>query len=71
MGVRRGCCSLVLCKIAFPGSQTPGWRGGGRGTGGRGTFLRNKKKDKGEKKVSKQELLKGCHQGQNVKILLL
>ena len=67
----------MLCKIAFPGSQTPGWRGGGRGTGGRGrgavggTFLRNKKKDKGKKKVSKQELLKGCLQGQNVKILLL
>ena len=38
------------------------------------TFLcsKNKKgKQRKKKKVSKQELLKGCHQGQNVTILVM
>ena len=43
---------------------------GGRGR--RGGVAKRKKGDKGKKeRVSKQKLLKGCHQGQNVIVLAI
>ena len=49
---------------------------GGRGRGWHGlpTFLRSKKKkgrQREKERVSKQKLLKGCHQGQNIIVLTI
>ena len=54
-----------------------GYRAGDTGGAGRAMaphFLRNKKKkgkNREESKASKQKLLKGCHQGQNVTVLAI
>ena len=50
----------------------PAAPGGGKGGHGFPLFCvaKRKKEDKGKKeKVSKQKLLKGCHQGQNIIVL--
>ena len=61
--------SWVTKSLKIQGRQH---RGGGRGRPWLSTFLRRKKtkEDKGKKeKVSKQKLLKGGHQGQNIIVL--
>ena len=64
---------ILFCdkKISYSAGDTGGGRGwGGEGRGGMAlTFLCSKKKkwkQKKKERVSKQKLLKGCHQGQNV-----
>ena len=49
------------------GPATPGGPGGSHGPP---LFFRSKKKT-GKTRVSKQKLLKGCHQGQNVTVLAI
>ena len=64
---------ILLYFYLYSGQQGRRYWGAGGGHGP-ANFLRSKKKklNKGKKeRLSKQKLLKGCHQGQNVTVLAI
>ena len=65
----------IINKLKYSAPVTTG-REEGEGAVGHGptTFFRSKNKNgkqRGKKRVSKQKLLKDCHQGQNVTVLAI